>query len=105
MLYLENVSRGSKTEVPRNKGGRGGGGEPGIQLFSVIDALLMGGLTIAVRSYSLHALLIDIRLDEFPRGGEKFAPPQCAPALSFLQYCFLHSPCVTVSTPAPLTPT
>ena len=61
------------------------GGEPGIQLFSLIDALLMGGLTIAVRqvySYILHALLIDIRLDEFPRGARKL--PQCAPALSFL---------------------
>ena len=46
MLCLENVSRGSKTEVPRNKGG-----EPGIQLFLVI-----------------YALLIDIRLDELTRG-------------------------------------
>ena len=37
---------GGKTEVPRNKGE-----EPGIQLFSVINAML-----------------IEIRLDEFPRG-------------------------------------
>ena len=68
VLYLENVSKGGggKTEVPRNKGG-----EPGVHLFSVI-----------------YAILIGIRLDEFPGGGgggggEKKArgvnapPPQC----------------------------
>ena len=47
---------GGKTVVPRNKEGGGGGGggkgEPGIQLFSAI-----------------YAILPDIRLDEFPRGG------------------------------------
>ena len=44
---FRNVSRRGKTEVPRNKGS-----EPGIQLFSVI-----------------YAILIDTRLDEFARGG------------------------------------
>ena len=48
---FRNVSRRGKTEVPRNKGG-GGGGKPGIQLFSVT-----------------YAILIDTRLDEFPGGG------------------------------------
>ena len=61
---FRNVSRRGKTEVPRNRGGGGGGGgrgktevprnkggKPGIQLFSVI-----------------YAILIDTRL-EFPGGG------------------------------------
>ena len=67
VLYLENVSRGGgggKMGVQKIRGGggaRGGGGgggggggkgEPGIQLFSAI-----------------YAILPDIRLDEFPRGG------------------------------------
>ena len=58
VLYLENVSSGGKTKVPKNKGGK-----PGIQLFSVI-----------------YAILIDIRLDEFPRGGARKMPrpPKCA---------------------------
>ena len=44
--------KGGKTEVPRNKGGGDW------QLFSMI-----------------YAILIDIRLDKFPRGGEKKASP------------------------------
>ena len=55
VLYLENVSRGGggKTEVPRNR--EGGAWNPTV--------------------LSDHAILIDIRLDEFPRRGEKKAIP------------------------------
>ena len=64
--------------VPKKRGGGGAelrfqeireGGEPGIQLFSVI-----------------YAIIIDIRLDEFPRGGARNSkaptPKKCAPAVS-----------------------
>ena len=50
MLYLENVSRGGGGAKLRFQEIRGR--EPGIQLFSMI-----------------YAILIDIRLDEFPGGG------------------------------------
>ena len=50
MLYLENVSRGEGGAKLRFQEIREG--ESGIQLFSVI-----------------YAILIDIRLDEFPTGG------------------------------------
>ena len=59
---------GAKLWFQEIGGGGGGEGEPGIQLFSAI-----------------YAILIDIRLDEFPRGGgEKKArggkcPPPPAP--------------------------
>ena len=52
MLYLENVSREAKLRFQEIR--EGGGGEPEIQLFSVICALLT-----------------DIRLDEFPRAGAR----------------------------------
>ena len=58
VLYLENVSRGAKLRFQEIRG-QGAG----IQLFLMI-----------------YAILIDIRLDKFPRGSEKKqAPPKCAP--------------------------
>ena len=66
VLYLVNVSRGGAKL--RFQEITGGGGEPGIQLFSVI-----------------YAIVMDIRLDKFPSGGEKKArggrmPPRSPPS-------------------------